>query len=345
VVRYGLSGITAIKLRVRCADGGLVSTSVPPPNMPEPPAGQAPAARPSMPEPPARAGLTARLSGRRSRIAALAAAVIAIAVLAFVLLSSTASKLDPVAQAATRSASAPGYRAHISMVMSSPVLPGGITMSGGGVVASAAHAASMSLTMTLPNLPQVTSQLGGNSLVLNEIVRGTMVYVELPAVLASKLPFSKKWVAINILKAAGLNGLSSLGGGLSPTSGDPSQFLQYLRAASDSVITDGHAQIDGYNTTHYQAQLDFGKVANALPASDRQAVQSALQALAQRAKLGTIPVEVWIDRSHLVRRIGMTLKMTLSRASVDARITEDLSDYGPQATPAPPPADQVQAIN
>ncbi|HWE34416.1 MAG TPA: hypothetical protein VG410_13075 [Solirubrobacteraceae bacterium] len=307
-----------------------MSTSVPPPNTPEPPAGGT---------------LATRLTGGRNRWVAFAVAVIAIAVLAFVLLSSTSSKLDPVAQAATRSASAPGYRAHISMVMTSPALPGGITLRGGGVVASAAHAASISLTMTLPNLPQVTSQLGGNSLQLDEILHGTTVYVELPQVLASKLPFSKKWIAIDVLKAAGLNGLSSLSGGLSPTTGDPSQFLQYLRAASDSVVTDGHAQIDGYDTTHYQAQLDFGKVANALPASVRPAVQRALTALQQQAQLGTIPVDVWIDRSHLVRRFGMTLKMNVSGTSVSARITEDMSDYGPQATPAAPPADQVQTIN
>jgi hypothetical protein len=307
----------------------LVSTSVPPPNVPEPPGGGT---------------LAARLTSGRNRWVAFAAAVIAIAVVVFVLLSSTSTKLDPVAQAATRSAGAPGYRVHISMVMGSPALPGGITMSGGGVVASSAHAASISLTMTLPNLPQVTSQLGGNSLQLNEIVHGTTVYVELPQVLASKLPFSKKWIAIDILKAAGLNGLSSLSGGISPTTGDPSQFLQYLRAASNSVVTDGHAQVDGYDTTHYQAQLDFSKVANALPASERPAVQRALAALEQQAQLGTIPVNVWIDRSHLVRRLGLTLNMKISGTSVAARITEDLSDYGPQVTPAAPPADQVQTV-
>lgn len=308
---------------------------MPPPNTPEPP--------PNPPEPPGR--VPPRLPSGRNRILAFAVAVIAIAVVVFVLVSSTSTKLDPVAQAATRSASAPGYRAHLSMVMTSPALPGGITMTGGGVVSSAAHAASISVTMTFPNLPQVTSQLGGDSLRLTEVLHGSTVYVELPPALASKLPFSKRWIAVNTLKAAGVNGLSSLSGGLGAAPSDPSQFLQYLRAASDSVVTDGQAQVDGYNTTHYQAQLDFAKVANALPASERPAVQRALAALQQQAHLGTIPVDVWIDRSHLVRRIGMTLNMAISGLSLSAKLTEDLSDYGPQATPAPPPADQVQAIN
>jgi hypothetical protein len=217
-------------------------------------------------------------------------------------------------------------------------------MTGGGVVAERAHAASMSLSMTLPNLPQVTQQLGGNTLQLNEIVTGTTVYVEIPQALASKLPFGKKWIAVDVLKAAGIQGLSSLSGGLGPTTGDPSQFLQYLRAASDSIVAAGHAQVDGYDTTHYQAQLDFSKVANALPASERPLVQKALAALQQEAQLGTIPVDVWIDKSHLVRRIAMTLNMTISGQSLAARMTEDLSDYGPQTPPSPPPADQVQTI-
>lgn len=284
-------------------------------------------------------------SSGRNRVLAFAAAVIVLAVLAFVLLSSTSSKLDPVAQAATRSASTPGYRAHLSMVMSLPTVPGGISMSGDGIVAQRAHAASMSMTMTLPNLPQVTQALGASTLHLNEILHGTTVYVELPQALAGKLPFSKKWIAVDLLKAAGVQGLSGLSGGLGPATGDPSQFLQYLRAASDSVVTAGHAQVDGYDTTHYQAQLDFSKVGNALPASERASVEKALAALEQEAHLGTIPVDVWIDRSHLVRRIGMTMNMTISGASLAARMTEDLSDYGPQTPPAAPPADQVQTLN
>jgi hypothetical protein len=318
--------------------------------MPEPDhGGQSPVlstpSSPTGPAPARRGGPLARLTGGRNRIVAFAGAVIAIAAVVFVLVSSTSTKLDPVAQAATRSASAPGYRARISMAMTSPALPGEITMTGGGVVSSSAHAASMSMTMTFPNVPQLTTELGGNSLQINEILHGTTVYVELPQALASKLPFSKKWIAVDTLKAAGLSGVSSLTGGFGAGTSDPSQFLQYLRAASDSVVTAGHARIDGYNTTHYQAQLDFGKVANALPASERAAVQKALAALQQEAQLGTIPVDVWIDRSHLVRRIGMSLNMNIGGTSMSARITEDLSDYGPQATPAPPPSDQVQTIN
>ena len=310
--------------------------------MPEPPSESQ---WPAGPDPIPSGGAAAKPTAGRRRIVGLGLAVVAIAIVVFVLVSSTSTKLDPVAQAATRSANAPGYRARISMVMSSPSLPGGITMTGGGVVSSSAHAASISMTMTLPNLPAVTSQLGGDSLQITEILRGTTVYVELPQALASKLPFSKRWLSVNVLKAAGVQGLSSLSGGLGAGSSDPSQFLQYLRAASDSVVATGHARVDGYDTTHYQAQVDFGKVADALPAAERPAIQRALTMLGQQAQLGTIPVDVWIDRSHLVRRIGMTLNMTIKGTSMSAQIVEDLSDYGPQPTPAPPPADQVQQLN
>ncbi len=312
---------------------------MPPPNTPEPTGGDQPPAPGSV----GRDGLAATSTAGRRRVVAFGVAVIAIAVVLFVLLSSTSGKLDPVAQAATRSASAPGYRARISMVMTSPAFGGAITASGTGVVASSAHAASVSMTMALPDVAQVTSQLGGNTLQLNEILRGTTVYIELPQALASKLPFSKRWIAIDVLKSAGISGLTSLPGSNISMS-NPGQFLQYLRAAGGSVVTDGHARVDGYRTTHYQAQIDFSKVANAVPASQRAAVQQALATLEQEAHVGKIPVDVWIDRGHLVRRIGLTMKMTVSGSSLSMRMTEDLSDYGPQPTPAAPPADQVQTI-
>jgi hypothetical protein len=289
--------------------------------------------------------IASRASRRPRRVIALAAAIVALAAVAFVLLGSTSSKLDPVAQAATRSASSPGYRARLSVAMSSPALPGAITMTGSGVVDQRAHAASISMAVSLPNLPQVTQKLGGNTLQFTEILDGSTIYVELPSALAGQLSvLGKRWISVDLAKASGVPGLSNLAGGLGGAGGDPSQFLQYLRAASDSVVADGHASIDGYDTTHYQAQLDFSKVANVLPPSQRGTVQKALSALAQEAQLGTIPVNVWIDRSHLVRRIRMTLNMTIRGQSLNATMTEDLSDYGPQTPPSPPPPDQVQAI-
>src|SRR5438270_158953 len=130
------------------ADLGQVSTSVPPPGyIPQAtmPAAPPPAARP-------------RERGGRMLIAGLILAV-AVAV-AFVVLGSAGTPAsNPIAQAATRSSSTPGYRIRLRLQLSSPALSAPITASGNGVVDLRSHAASMSLAMDVSAIPQVAQML------------------------------------------------------------------------------------------------------------------------------------------------------------------------------------------
>jgi hypothetical protein len=57
-------------------------------------------------------------------------------------------------------------------------------------------------------------------------------------------------------------------------------------------------------------------------------------------------VDVWVDPRHLVRRVLMTLDLQLPNGrSMQERVTAAFSDYGPQARPAAPPADEVLDLN
>ncbi len=312
--------------------------------MPAPPGGDPPPA-PDSARPDPRPGR--RLGPRRGgplrlRLLTSALSLAVLAGIAFAVFGSTSSNLvDPVALAATHSAGAAGYRVRFSLEMSSAEFATPITMVGGGVVDSRDRSASMSFTARLPSNPQIVQQLGGSTLTVDEIVDGTTVYMQLPAALTGQIALAgKSWIAVNLAKIAGVPGLSSLGG--SAMSSDPSQMLQYLRAASDSVVTAGHERVNGVETTHYRVALNLSRVLAALPASDQAAAQQGLSAIEQQLHVGDLPVDVWIDRHHLVRRMTMTLDGTVGNGSTLAEtMTMDVRDYGPQQPPTPPPADQV----
>jgi hypothetical protein len=304
---------------------------VPPPGYVPPPgaassspAGPTPPASPSPASPPRSAGgaavdqIRSRRPGPRKLIAAglgLAAAVAAV----LVLFGSTSNQVtDPVAQAATVSASTPGYRINMSLSMNLSALGAPVLASGTGVVDPPAHAASMSMTMDFSQVPQVAQALGGTTVRIAMIIDGQNVFEKLPQALLDKVPglAGKSWLEVNLAKYTGVPGLSSLGSG--PATGDPAQLLRYLRA-SGGVTDEGAQVVDGVPTTHYRAEL------NLLGQSD-------------------IPVDVWVDAHHLVRRIVMSITLGADGQSVQEAITADLSDYGPQSEPTPPPADQVQSL-
>jgi hypothetical protein len=262
--------------------------------------------------------------------------------LALVVFSGATSRVvDPVAQAATVSSSAPGYRMHFSIEVASPASPTPITGTGSGSFDVRDRTGAISLAMNLGTDPRVIQTLGSNIFTLREVLNGTTIYVKLPAFAANVIGTAgKRWISLDLAKFTGIPGLSSLES--SPVSSDPSQMLRYLRAVSDSVVAEGRQRVDGLETTHYRADLSLDRVAAALPSADQGAAQHALSALEQATNLHTIPVDVWVDAHHLVRRIEMTFAANLpSGKTLDEVMTFDISDYGPQPQPALPPAGEV----
>jgi hypothetical protein len=277
---------------------------------------------------------------------AAAVAVAVVAGLAFLLFGSGANPVSsPIAQAATLSSSSPGYRMHMTIQVTSSALSSPITATGGGVVDLRDQASSMSLTMNLGNDPRVVQALGGSTLRMDMVTDGSAIYVKLPAVLTASLPTSgKHWIEVDLAKLSSVPGLSSLAG--NPTASDPRQILQSLRSVSDSVVDEGPQRIGRVATTHYHAQLGFGHLADALPAAERGAATKALSALQQALPTDGLPIDVWIDAHHLVRRVVMALDVNAaSGPSLDETVTVDLDHYGPQHRPAAPAPGDVLQLN
>ena len=282
-----------------------MSTSVPPPGHTE----DAPAPASEEPQRPPRSPAASTRRGR-SRLLAGGAAVVVLAGLGFFLLGSKGTHLnsDPVAQAATLSSSVAGYRMRMSLEMTSSELSP-ITATGKGVVDLRDHATSLSLAMNLGDEPQVVQALGSSTLHMDMVTDGAVVYVKLPSALTSAMAAGgKPWVKIDLTKLAGIPGLSSLGS--NPTTSDPSDVLQALRSVSDSVVAEGGQRVDGVETTHYRADLSLEHLVGAVPSADRAAVQQALSTLEQATGTDKIPVDVWVDSQHLVRRFEMSMDVS-----------------------------------
>jgi hypothetical protein len=276
-----------------------------------------------------------------------AAAVVILAGLGFFFLGSKGTHLnsDPVAQAATLSSNVAGYRMHMSLEMTSSELGSPITATGKGVVDLRDHATSLSLAMNLGDEPGVVQALGSSTLRMDMVTDGAVVYVKLPPALTSAMATQgKPWIKIDLTKLAGIPGLSSLGS--NPTTSDPSDVLQALRSVSDSVVAEGGQRVDGVETTHYRAELSLDHLVGAVPSADRAAVQQALSAIEQATGTNEIPVDVWVDSQHLVRRFEMSMDLSAPTGpTMTETVRVDLGDYGPQAQPAIPSSGQVQDLS
>jgi hypothetical protein len=105
--------------------------------------------------------------------------------------------------------------------------------------------------------------------------------------------------------------------------------LNALRSAV-AVHVVGQPRLDGVDTTEYAATIDLASVATA-----GSTVPPALRSLL--AGLAAIPVHVWIDGSHHIRRYMIVIVFGTVKETVDLRY----SNFGVKATITAPPADQL----
>jgi hypothetical protein len=256
----------------------------------------------------------------------------------------SSASIDPVAKAATVSTQSSGYRMAIAMVLGSSALPAPITASGSGSFTPTRRTGSLNLVMHLGSVPGVTQALGGPDLNLQEVLNGSTFYIRVPPALARKLPGGKPWLEVNLQQLAGATGMPGLGTLLSnPTTGNPAQMLQYLRATSGSVTKVGSATIGGVQTTEYRATIDLDKYPNLLPPDKRGAARQAITQLESQTHLKTFPAQVWIDKQHLVRQmqLAFTEQLPSGAQQLHLQMTLRFLQYGPQPAPVLPATSQV----
>ena len=241
-----------------------------------------------------------------------------------------ANTLDPVAKAASISTTTPGFQMRFEVRFGSPQLPTALTATGTGSIDARDRTGSVVFVMNAGNDPDLKKALGGSTLRLEELVDGTTVYVKLPPAIASKLPGGRPWMKVDLAKASGIPGFSSLAN--NPVSSDPSQFLSYLRATSGHVSKLGTEVVNGVQTTHYHATISLDRVPDALPSASRKGAKQAVSSIEQLTGLKQLPVDAWIDSNNLIRRMRLSFAESLAPSvKLNIGMTMDFIKYGPAA--------------
>jgi hypothetical protein len=249
------------------------------------------------------------------------------------------SALRAVSRAAAEVRDAETFRMSFSMTMSGiPNAPSGsITIAGKGAFDYRRQAGRMTMDMgsALGNLAPPGSAR------VDVVFEGLVMYMRMPF-LTRLIPGGRPWLKLDLEEAgrqAGVDlaALSQVG------QSDPTQYLTYLSGASDDVREVGRQSIDGVPTTHYHAEIDLGKVLEQAPASVRERAQASIEQLQDMLADDTMPVDVWIDRRGLPRRMSSSYEMKVpdSEDTFDIRYSVEIGDYGIRVRVKPPPASQV----
>lgn len=236
--------------------------------------------------------------------------------------------LDPVAQAAETTASQKGG---IAMTLRGTVSMAGqkLPMSGSGVQDRAGKKGTLS----------VTTQVGGKSMKIDEIIDGKVIYMH--SDLFSQLPGGKPWMKVDLRQEASKLGidLDALGGNAATQ--DPAAMLEYLKGAGTSKEV-GTATVNGTKTTRYHVDVDLRKAA--AKSGDADASKS-VEKLIQMTGASTLPIDVWVDDQHLVRREKIAYSGTEQGQKTSFDLTIDFTKFGVAVDAKAPPADQVADLN
>jgi hypothetical protein len=227
--------------------------------------------------------------------------------------------VDPVAQAATVTRTAAGYKmsAVMSLTGATPV-----TASMTGAINTATDDGTMSMHEVVDgthvSAPMVFSGL--NFWMRSGAIPG-----------ASKLTAGKPWIYVDMSKALGAMGVGSL-----PGTTDPSQFLSYLTAVGANPTRVASVSINGVQTTEYRAVINLDQYAKS-----GQAPKATVSAIESAIGSHTMPVEAWIDSQKRVRRIHIAFPECVDGSKVQFSMTMGLYDFGPQPQAQTPLRSQV----
>ncbi len=269
----------------------------------------------------------------RARLASLATIVALVAAAAFA--SGCGVTLDPVAQAATRSAKASTLRFTLSLSAQVPGAPAPVSFSATGAIDSAAERMTMTMDLTRVAALDPQESFPRHMTIVED---GLVMYLGGDG-FGRVLPAGRHWARIDLSTAARKLGtdLPSLVTGQS----DPRTSLAQLRDAGN-VVQVGSGLVHGVPTTRYSVLLDLEKGLGSVPDSARDAVE---QMLDRSPASRYVPADVWIDADGYLRRLRLSIPDYLGTGG-SMKVTMELSDFGaPLNVVVPPAADVADAAS
>ena len=242
---------------------------------------------------------------------------------------STHPRIDPELLANAASATTRTGSARISMQMQMSESQGSFNAHANGVMSfSRPVHGTLSMQMNLPNSPTPVT--------MTERMLGTTLYMHMPFLNASA-PQIKPWIKLDLGalgKAEGLN----LGALMNSSTNDPASILGYLKGISGPITVVGRETVNGVQTTHYKATVNYAKAVANLRRTN-PAAATALQQSIAKTGTRTAPVEVWVDGSGLMRQERVSVGMPSIGGSMT--ILLQLSDFGVPVHVSAPPASQT----
>ena len=197
-------------------------------------------------------------------------------------------------------------------------------------------------TLTL-NATGAFTERGGLG-VLNESLDGRAVttIIDLPNVyfrVSGKMIKGRPWGKANLEGYA-----AALGdGGSLNANVDPSRWVDYLKAAGQATIV-GRQTLRGEQTTHYHVLVDLSRYPSVVPSRIRVEAQQRADLIRRATGQSQLPMDVWIDARHQVRRYQTDIPLCLAGERIRESVSVELYGYGRQTIPQPPPPSEVSDL-
>ena len=269
-------------------------------------------------------------SRRQIGLVAMTTLAIAAALLAFTILGSNnggkGGTLNPIAQAAERTASYPGEQVSITGSYSYPGFSQPIPFHGDGAFNGDTQQGRVTLHVDATGpVPSID---------VYEVDDGADIYLSSPA-FAGQLPDGKSWMKVSTMT----NDSAS-----TATSGqtDPSEQLKLIEQVSDAFTTVGEETVRGHATTHYSASISYQKAADQLRSEGNDDGADIIEALEEKTGSTGFPVEVWIDSKKLIRRAALSVPIPIGDdQTFTMNMTQEFFDFGAKPRVVLPPESQV----
>jgi hypothetical protein len=237
--------------------------------------------------------------------------------------SDSSSGRTRVAQAAYVTSRGPGYRTSIDINI---YLKGQhSTIKGDGALGERGRVGSLDL------------EIGGKH--IKEIVKSPYIYVAAPSDADQSATAGKPWLRANSVAYSQATGAS----GLSSDASSPKELLGFLQT-NGKVSAVGSETVRGVETKRFHALIDLRRYGTTVPSRERAAAERSVKQLERITGGGTLPIDVWIDSQHRVRRVSLQLHTCIKGGKLDESIVIELYDYGRQPAIAVPAPSEVHDI-
>jgi hypothetical protein len=242
--------------------------------------------------------------------------------------------LDPVANAASKTAESDSARVTFSATVRTGSM-GTMSFAGRGIFDGRSKTGWMDMTFDLP--PEAQAQLGGNPSM--EMIfdgrDGLVMYMR-----SSMFPGvpAENWVKMDLEELAEEEGFD-FGAVMNANQADPHQALRMLMASSDPRPS-GSEFVRGVRTTRYSFRVDLERLAD-----ENDELRKSLEQLIQVTGTSSYPAHAWIDAQGRVRKIMIAMSLSSpTTGTMTMEMTQELYDFGVRAEIQPPAEQQVVDI-